>query len=60
MTSYTYNMNVYFGKERQNATHATVSSQTRKAEWASHKIYMSNLFSLETSDDRHTNGYQLL
>ena len=50
-TGYTYNMNVYLGKDRQRvaqhltATHATVTNLTRGVEGFGHKLYMDNFFS---------------
>ena len=49
-TGYTYDMNVYLGKDRQRtaqhvtAAHATVSELTRKIEGRGHKLYMDNFF----------------
>ena len=50
-TGYTYDMNVYLGKDRQRAaqhqtaTHATVNNLTRGVERFGHKLYMDNSFS---------------
>jgi hypothetical protein len=50
MTGYTYDMRIYLGKDRQNATqtmtiHATVRNLTRR-EGTDHKLYMDKfLFS---------------
>ena len=50
-TGYTYDMNVYFGKDRQRAanhltaTHATVTNVTKGVEGFGHKLYMDNFFS---------------
>ena len=50
-TGYTYDMNVYLGKDRQRAaqhltaTHATVTNLTRGVEGVGHKLYMDNFFS---------------
>jgi hypothetical protein len=50
-TGYTYDMNVYLGKDRQRAeqhltaTHATVTNLTRGVEGFWHKLYMDNFFS---------------
>jgi len=50
-TGYTYDMNVYLGKDRQRAaqhltaTHATVINLTRRVEGFGHKLYMDNFFS---------------
>jgi len=50
-TRYTYDMNVYLGKERQReaqhltATLATVTNLTRGVEGFGHKLYMDNFFS---------------
>ena len=50
-TGYTYDMNVYLGKDRQKAaqhltaTHATVTNRTRGVEGFGHKLYMDNFFS---------------
>jgi hypothetical protein len=60
MTGYTYDMNIYLGKDRQNttqamtATHATVKSLTRRVEGVGHKLYMNNFFSSLVYDDLHT------
>jgi len=49
-TGYTYDMNVYLGKDRQRAaqhltaTHATVTNLTRDVEGFGHKLYMDNFF----------------
>jgi len=59
-TIYTYNMNVYLGKNKQNvtqvmkATHMTVKG-------VSHKLYMNNFFFCpDIFDDMHTHKqYQL-
>jgi hypothetical protein len=32
MTGYTYDMSIYLGNDRQHATHATVTSLTRRVE----------------------------
>jgi hypothetical protein len=51
MTGYTYDMEVYLGKDRQRATtdmtatHATVKQMTRKIQGCGHKLYMDNYFS---------------
>jgi len=51
-TGYTYDMNVYLGRDRQRAaqhltaTHATVANLTRGVEGFGHKLYMDNLFFL--------------
>jgi len=48
---YTYDMDVYLGKDRQRvtqhptATHATVTNLTRRVEGVGHKLYMDNFFS---------------
>jgi len=45
-TGYTYDMNVYLGKDRQRAaqhltaTHATMTNLTRDVEGFGHKLYM--------------------
>ena len=50
-TGYTYDMNVYLGKDRQRAaqhltaTHARVTNLTRGVEGFGHKLYMDNFFS---------------
>jgi len=50
-TGYTYDMNVYHGKDRQRAaqhltaTHNTVANLTRGVEGFGHKPYMDNFFS---------------
>jgi len=50
-TGYTYDMNVYLGKDRQRAaqhltaTRNTVANLTRGVEGFGHKLYMDNLFS---------------
>jgi len=50
-TGYTYDMNVYLGKDRQraaqhlSATHATVTNLTRGVEGFGHKLYMDKFFS---------------
>ena len=50
-TGYTYDMNIYLGKDRQRAeqhltaTHATVTNLTRGVEGFWHKLYMDNFFS---------------
>jgi len=50
-TGYTYDMNVYFGKDRQRAaqhltaTHATVTNLARGVEGCAHKLYMDDFFS---------------
>ena len=50
-TGYTYDMNVYLGKDRQRAaqhltaTHTTVTNVTRGVEGFGHKLYMDNFFS---------------
>ena len=50
-TGYTYDMNVYLGKDRQRAaqhltaTHNTVASLTRGVEAFGHKLYTDNFFS---------------
>jgi len=49
-TGYTYDMNVYLGKDRQRevqhltATHNTVANLTRGVEGFDHKLYMDNFF----------------
>jgi hypothetical protein len=49
-TGYTYDMEVYLGKDRQRtsqhltATKATVTELTRKVQGHGHKLYMDNLF----------------
>jgi hypothetical protein len=51
MTGYTYDMEVYLGKDRKRATpdmtatHATVKQLTRKIQGSGHKLYMDNYFS---------------
>jgi hypothetical protein len=50
MSRYTYDMDVYSGKNRtrstadMSATHATVRHLTRKVEGRGHKLYMHNFF----------------
>jgi hypothetical protein len=50
-TGYTYNMNVFLGKERQNttqimtATCVTVRSLARTVKGVGHKLFMNNFFS---------------
>ena len=50
-TGYTYDLNVYLGKDTQRAeqhltaTHATVTNMTRGVEGFWHKLYMDNFFS---------------
>ena len=50
-SSYTYDMDVYLGKDGQRAeqhltaTHATVTNLTRRVEGVGHKLYMDNFFS---------------
>ena len=50
-TGYTYDMNVYLGKDRQRAeqhltaTHSTVTSLTKGVEGCGHKLYMDSFFS---------------
>ena len=50
-TGYTYDMNVYLGKDRQRAaqhltaSHATVTNLTRGVEGFGHKLYVDNFFS---------------
>jgi len=50
-TGYTYDMNVYLGKDRQRAaqhltaTHNTVANLTRGVEGSGHKLYMDSVFS---------------
>jgi len=50
-SSYSYDMDVYLGKDRQRApqyrtaTHATVTNLTRRVEGVGHKLYMDNFFS---------------
>jgi len=50
-TGYTYDMNVYLGKDRQRAekhltvTHTTVTNLTSGVEGFWHKLYMDNFFS---------------
>ena len=50
-TGYTYDMNVYLGKDRQRAeqhltaTHSTVTSLTKGVEGFRHKLYMDSFFS---------------
>ena len=50
-TGYTYDMNVYLGKDRQRAaqhltaTHNTVANLTRGVEGFGHKLYMDKFFS---------------
>ena len=50
-TGYTYDMNVYLGKDRQRAaqhptaTHNTVANLTRGVEGFGHKLYTDNFFS---------------
>ena len=45
-TGYTYDMNVYLGKDRHlTATHATVTNLSRGVEGCGHKLYMDNFFS---------------
>jgi hypothetical protein len=62
MTGYTYDMRIYLGKGRQNATqmtttYATVRSLTRRVEGVGHKLYMNIFFSSPDSfDDLHTRG----
>jgi hypothetical protein len=57
-----YDMNVYLGKDRQNATqmmtatHVTVRNLTRRTEGEGHELYMDNFFS---SPDTHKR-YHLL
>lgn len=58
-----YNMSVYLGKDRQNATqtmtvtNASVRSLTRRVERVGHKFYMDNFISSPyTSDDLYTRG----
>ena len=48
-TRYTYDMNVYLGKDRQRAehltaTHSTVTSLTKRVEGFGHKQYMDSFF----------------
>ena len=49
-TGYTYDMNVYLGKDRQRvaqhltATHNIVANVTRGVEGFGHKLYMDNFF----------------
>ena len=51
VTGYTYDMNVYLGKDIQReaqhltATHNTVANLTRAVEGFGHKLYMDNFFS---------------
>jgi hypothetical protein len=61
MSGYTYDMSIYLGKDRQNATqtmtaiHATVKSLTWRTEGADYKLYVDNVFSsLDLFDDLHT------
>jgi hypothetical protein len=63
MTSYTYNMNVYLGKDRQNstqmitATHVTLRRLTRGVEGLGHKLYIDNSFSSpDKCHDLYTRG----
>jgi len=50
-TGYTYDMNVYIGKDRQReeqhltATHSTVTSLTKWVVGLWHKLYMASFFS---------------
>jgi hypothetical protein len=50
-TGYTYDMDVYLGRDRQQvaehltATHTTVRNLTRRVEGVGHKLYMDNFFS---------------
>jgi hypothetical protein len=50
-TGYTYDMEVYLGKDRKRATthmtvtHATVKQRTRRVQRRGHKLYMDNYFS---------------
>ena len=50
-SSYTYDMDVYLGKDRQRVaqhlttTHATVTNLTRRVEGVGHKLYMDKFFS---------------
>ena len=50
-SGYTYDMDVYLGKDGQRATqnvtatHATVTNLTRRVEGVGHKLYMDNFFS---------------
>jgi hypothetical protein len=59
MTNYAHNINVYVGKDRQNATqmtatHAAVRSLTRRVEGVGYKLFMDNLFSPDLFDNLHT------
>ena len=50
-TGYTYDMEVYLGKDKKSAmtdmtvTHATVKQLTRRVQWRGHKLHMDNYFS---------------
>jgi hypothetical protein len=49
-TGYTYDMNVYLGRDRQmpehlTATHSTVTGLTNGVEGFGHKLYMDSFFS---------------
>ena len=50
-SSYTYDMDVYLGKDRQRVaqhlttTHTTVTNLTRRVEGVGHKLYMDKFFS---------------
>jgi hypothetical protein len=61
MASYTCNMNIYLGSDRQNtaqtvrAKHAIVKTLTRRIEGLGHKLYMGSFFSSpDLFDDLHT------
>jgi hypothetical protein len=63
MTGNTYDMRIYYTRDRQNATqkvtaiHVTVRSQTRRVEGVCHKIYIDNFFySPDIFDDLRTRG----
>jgi len=61
MTRYTYDTNVYMGKDRQNATQLmTAIHVTWKMDGVGHELYMDNFFSSpDIFDDLYT-GYHLL
>ena len=44
-TGYTYDMNVYLGKDKGWRTHNTVANLTKGVEGFGHKLYMDNFFS---------------
>jgi hypothetical protein len=67
LTGYTYDMNIYVGKDRQRtaqhltATHATVTELTRKIEGRGHKLYVENFFSSpELFDDLARNRFTVV